>query len=279
LAAICALTLSAACRLGYQQDFDGDTGRLSPQRSVTTGAAAAGSAAGQTGTDAGMGGSAQEIVGGKANGGVTSLAGEPSISGSSATGDGGAADAGGAGGSDAGPVDACGGCALGNVCMSGSCSPAKRVFITDKTYLPDFGSAAAANQICQSTANTRKLGGTWLAWIADSKFSPATDFDQSAEPYVLLDGTLIASDWADLIDGMLAHPIDMNELHATIGSRETWTGVYLDGTASSDNCLEWTSNVPADLGTNGVSSVGDYGWSDIYLQFCDRWVSLYCFEQ
>jgi hypothetical protein len=347
-AVVCVVTLGTACRFGYQLDLEGGSDGMSPQRSVTTGATAAGSAAGQASLDAGMGGDPQEIVGGGGSGGLATQGGDTAIGGNGGDENGGSASAGasnggmtsggmsggtasggsasggtasggtgsggtssggagaggsagtggtssggagtggstggggsssGSGGSGGGPVDACGGCSLGYACIAGTCQPAKRVFITEATYQPDFGSASAATQICQTTANTRSFGGAWLAWIVDNKFSPATDFNQSSVPYVLLDGTIVANNWADLVDGTLAHPIDMNELGGNVGAREAWTGATEQGIASGDNCNNWKSNQVAILGTNGVSSVTDYGWSDIWLQYCDRWVSLYCFEQ
>jgi hypothetical protein len=42
--------------------------------------------------------------------------------------------------------------------------------------------------------------------------SPSVRFTRSAVPYRLIDGTLIANDWADLTDGTIAHDLDLTEI-------------------------------------------------------------------
>jgi hypothetical protein len=163
--------------------------------------------------------------------------------------------------------------------VAGSCVPVRRVFITSEAFAPNFGSAASADQVCQTVADGKGLGGTFRAWISDDKSWPAQDFTRSSDPYVLLDDTLVANDWTDLTDGSLAHSIDRDEAGQFISVREAWTGTDEWGGATADNCNRWKSAAAAHLANQGVSDLTNAGWTNVYLQYCDRLCSLYCFEQ
>jgi len=62
-------------------------------------------------------------------------------------------------------------------------------------------------------AMAASLPGTYKAWVSTNQANgtPATRFTQSATPYVLVNGTKIANNWADLIDGTLLAPINRTE--------------------------------------------------------------------
>jgi hypothetical protein len=157
----------------------------------------------------------------------------------------------------------------------------KRVFVSS-TLMPDgkFGGIAAADNLCQTLATN--LGGTWKAWLSDQRDSPATTFTHAAVPYRLIDGTIVANDWAGLTSGTLLHAIDHDETGAlATGVTEVWTGTNPDGTSEGDNCKNWTNNSPsAFLAIVGLFDRTDTGWTNVYLQFCDRTLMhVYCFEQ
>lgn len=51
-----------------------------------------------------------------------------------------------------------------------------------------------------------------------------------------------------------------------------------DGTG--DNCSDWTNGTSfGSLGTVGHNTATDSTWSEVFLQFCDRTISLYCVQQ
>jgi hypothetical protein len=156
-------------------------------------------------------------------------------------------------------------------------------------YSGALGGLAGADALCQARASAAGLTGTFMAWIATAAGSPATRFTRAAVPYVLVNGTVIANNWADLTDGTLAAPIDRTELNgapptgntscAGGGNRTVWSGVNGSGAYSgSDSCSGFSS----------TSGGGLWGWldrSDIsWTQWCSgglcSWVSpLYCFQQ
>ena len=49
-----------------------------------------------------------------------------------------------------------------------------------------------------------------MAWVSDGSNGPADRFTRSSVPYVTRRGTIVARDWADLTDGSLIYPIDVN---------------------------------------------------------------------
>ena len=170
----------------------------------------------------------------------------------------------------------------------------KRVFVTSNGFNAGLGGASGADAKCQSAADAVSLGGTFRAWISTPTSSPSTRFTRSG-PYVLLDGTLVASDWADLTKGTLRHPIDMTETrgkpktgsYCTTGVPGAWTGTTTKGEKDTyDSCLGFTSGA-LTLTTQvvyGLPSSTGGAWTvgtclNGGVNYCNRLASLYCFEQ
>ncbi len=94
-------------------------------------------------------------------------------------------------------------------------SVTKIVFITSTIFADgNLGGIVGADAECQALADAASLSGTFLAWLSDSLGnSPATDpnFVKSEVPYLRVDGIMVASSWADLVDGSLLAPIEVDE--------------------------------------------------------------------
>ena len=144
----------------------------------------------------------------------------------------------------------------------------------------------AADYICQNEADTAGLSGTWMAWIsgpsADNN-APADRFTQSNDPYVLTDGTQIASDWTDLIDGTLSNAINVEAdgSSSTAGNNQVWTNVNTNGTTQGTNhCNDWTSASGALNGRRGLRTQTGTSWTNSGNRTCDSANrKLYCFDQ
>lgn len=134
-------------------------------------------------------------------------------------------------------------CLAGNFC-------AKRVFVTSVRYDGNLGGLVGADAKCQTLAVAAGLPGTYKAWLSDPVASPSTRFAQATIPYRLVDGTLIANNWADLIDGTLANAITKTEAglaaptatfcypgETVVWSSTTSAGVF-DATVGT--CANWT---------------------------------------
>jgi len=163
----------------------------------------------------------------------------------------------------------------------------RRVFVTSATFATNFGGVVAGNTACQSAADAQSLGGNWRAWLSDRNGnSPAVNFTQSSGPYTLLNGTVIANNWADLTDGTLAHGIDVYENNTVaVGTQNVFTATNTDGTAltsGGDLCLDWTyagASGAGRYGVNGVTdSTGAY-WTFRGTHWCDQVFHLFCFEE
>lgn len=197
--------------------------------------------------------------------------------------------------------DHCGGCMTvcdeGELCSAGDCVGTKLAFLSSGVFGADFGGVEGADALCQQMADDAGLGGTFLAWIssADQDISVADRFTPHDGPYVLADGTQIASSWAELIDGTLDAPILLDEsgnppggysdgnCHGGATCTTVFTGTNPGGGAYSgqhDDCDGWSTTVFLPAFAGGDANAIDQGWSLFAAGLrCDYAARLYCFEQ
>src|SRR5207302_548222 len=81
-------------------------------------------------------------------------------------------------------------------CAAGAC---RRVFVTSATTNGGFGGLDMGDLFCQSLADAGGLGGAFKAWLSDRATDAAARLSHATVPYRLVDGTLVANDWNDLI--------------------------------------------------------------------------------
>lgn len=177
----------------------------------------------------------------------------------------------------------------------------KIVFVTSQKYkgdmsrgLPTGGGVRAADEICQEQADRARLGGTFKAWISDSRRSPSTwAHSQPLTHYRLVDGTIIAKSWAELTSGNLKAFIDKDQYGENIkGTKQVWTGTSSTGMRNPknnmqlidksilDNCNDWTSSSPAHKAKIGTTHYQTEGyWSSLYHYPCHYLNRLYCIQQ
>ncbi len=171
---------------------------------------------------------------------------------------------------------------------------ALRVFISSARFdgeeVGNGGNGAlGGDALCQALADAVPLGGTWMAWLSDTNTSPDARFTKSTGPYELVDGTLIADDYADLIDctegggsDCLAAFINLDELGVARGGF-VWTGTNSDGTAFNpgfniSHCSGWTVGT-GGAGKSGFPGFVDSRWTNFGFSSCSAENRLYCFEQ
>jgi hypothetical protein len=168
----------------------------------------------------------------------------------------------------------------------GECIANNRFFATSSIYFTgNLGGLAGADADCQLFADHSGLNGTFKAWMSDTHISASARLVHSTYPYVLVDGTLIADDWAGLTSGSVLHAISLDEQGNPVGNSVIMTGTLPNGAlARSDwTCNDWVTD------TSGVAFVG-YAqtlmtWSG-YLTTstasytsCTEMGRLYCIEQ
>jgi hypothetical protein len=177
----------------------------------------------------------------------------------------------------------------------------RTVFVASGPYIGgELGGLTGADATCQSLAEDAGLKGTYRAWLSDSASSPSTRFTKDGGPFMLVDGTVVADDWAALTSGALMHAINRDEVggaplagNATCaGAAVTvvWTDTNTDGTRTSlvETCGDW-QNVGINGAAWGVATRGDGAWTDACGGYeplmlmgtprCSMSGALYCFQQ
>jgi hypothetical protein len=166
----------------------------------------------------------------------------------------------------------------------------KRVFVTSGNWsgdLQDEGGGtdglSGADSLCNAAASNAGLGGSWVAWLSTQATGPtaatrAVDRIHDVSPWVLVDGVTVAvSSFDQLASGALGASIDEDETGAP-STNHVWTGTNGDMTAGNE-CNDWTSSSPINIGLYGLASDADVSWTEQSNYSCAASFSLYCFEQ
>jgi hypothetical protein len=179
-------------------------------------------------------------------------------------------------------------------CKKGSCADSFLVFISSQNYSGDLGGIAGADAKCQKLAEDAGLTGTFLAWLSDASTTPLTRFHHSEIPYVLVDGTKVADNWADLVDGTLDEPIYLTETggEPTVGTTPCGGGGYVTAWSSTNssggligggaytcNSYGSTSGTGAAWGLAKDTTASWSSWCTTAGSLCGTLSALYCFEQ
>jgi hypothetical protein len=154
----------------------------------------------------------------------------------------------------------------------------RRIFVTDTIQNANFGGTTGADELCASQAAAAALQGEFKAWLSTIS-SPVSDrLTQSSVPYVLVDGTLIANDWNDLVDGSILAPINL-DANQQVRSGDVWTGTLPNGLPyTNDDCQGFT-NGSAGIGLCGTTASMNANWTANDTPGCSTELRLYCIEQ
>ena len=122
-----------------------------------------------------------------------------------------------------------------------------------------------ADATCTEVAHLAGQTGDWTAWLSDQTNDAADRILDGGVPYKLLEGTIVANNKADLLDGTLVNPILIDESGNTVnGAFEVWTATAADGTNPGvGSCLNWTTADPGQTGLIGVADAVDATWTDV----------------
>jgi hypothetical protein len=173
----------------------------------------------------------------------------------------------------------------GSSATQGSGTGSFRVFVTSLWWTTGEG-VETADTFCEQAALAAGLTGEWMAWISTDSMSAADRLVHATVPYTLVDGTVIADDWQDLItcdgpDGeCLQHAISMTE-NGDDFFGFVFTGTLTDGSQSiGDNCNDWGFNGNGKHHVAlGNSDAMNYRWTAQEFQTACFAARLYCFEQ
>ena len=163
------------------------------------------------------------------------------------------------------------------------------VFVSSELYSGNLGGFEGADGKCQRLADAAGLPGQYKAWIGIEGTGPAQRFNQPANAaYQLTTGEVVATNWADLTDGLLAVNIDRDENGnipqqrgntscAGGGFPTVWSGVRNNGEGFGNGCGGWRTD-------QGGGYWGRYDALNQWTSWCSgglcSWVSpIYCFQQ
>jgi hypothetical protein len=186
----------------------------------------------------------------------------------------------------------CGGCGQKcfGTCAGGEClAEAHRiVFVSSMLTTGALGGLVGADLFCTELAAQAGIDGTFMAWLSTSQVGPASRMTHFMGPYRLPNGQLIANDWIDLTDGVLAHPIDSDEFGELppaaqiCQGQEVWSNANPDGTPLTQlDCQAWTSAAVSSTSNAGQWSEAMFGWSasGCVSISCSQMLPLYCVQQ
>jgi hypothetical protein len=154
----------------------------------------------------------------------------------------------------------------------------RRMFVTSSVRNANFGGLDGADALCASEASAASLDGEFKAWLSTMTSSVSDRLVHSSEPYVLVDGTRVANDWDDLVDGSILVPINMDASGQLRGG-DVWTGTLPNGLPyTQGDCAGFTN------GTDGIGLCGSTAsttgpWTASSTPDCSLGLALYCIEQ
>ncbi|MCY1059884.1 DUF4215 domain-containing protein [Nannocystis sp. SCPEA4] len=167
---------------------------------------------------------------------------------------------------------------------SNTCIAFRRVFVTADGFTGNLGGIVGADAKCTQAAIDGLLPGDveWLAWLSDGTSAPEGRMDTDYQGYFkLINGDIVAHGWADLSDGMLSVPININENGAPAEDPlAAWSNVTPDGlpVANGAHCNKWTSAKMADQGHYGDVSASGVTWTNVGPFACSSQHHIYCVQ-
>lgn len=160
------------------------------------------------------------------------------------------------------------------------------VFATDETFLATaIGGLSGADAKCQAEAELAGLSGTFTAWLSDSTADAKDRIGNNDEGYIRPDGTVVARNLADIIDGSVLNFINQNA-KGTFLRGHAWTGTDADGGVAGipnqfyETCNDWTGDASESNGRFGslTDERFDRFWTSRARHTCGRRKRLYCFQ-
>ena len=138
-----------------------------------------------------------------------------------------------------------------------------------------YAGAAAGDRICRAAASAAGLESSqsFRALLSDTA-RPARERLAEDGPWRRLDGTLVATDRDDLMDGLVVGPVHQTETGAYLGAQRVFTGSTYFGTRAATRCSDWSST--AGDGTVGIANFTSRSWLSWQPAPCAEPAHLYC---
>lgn len=143
----------------------------------------------------------------------------------------------------------------------------------------NMGGRAGADALCQVSGNRPAGYANFRAFLSVNAGDEIRDMPgnygvPTNRPIAGPNGTVIANDWADLLDGTIDVSLGAAGL-PTAGP--FWSGGNADGSLSANNCNGWTDNSGINFGEFGNPTRTNSTWlDDAYTSCSDMTYSLFC---
>lgn len=154
-------------------------------------------------------------------------------------------------------------------------TPGRWIFLTDNSYTPDVGGAAAFDTACQTEGAQIDPTGTYVALIGISGFAPnrrKTFAINPAKPWVRRDGVVVTTDMMEL-----QAPISVTGQLGAYASEHVMVGAVslADTPQATETCNDWTSSLMSLF--TGLSSRSTIEAFSFDTRQCTN-LRLYCAE-
>jgi len=156
----------------------------------------------------------------------------------------------------------------------------RRIFVTSAVQTAGLGGIAGADEICATEAADANLQGEFKAWLSTTSSSIVDCLSHDGGPFVRVDETIVANDWADLVDGALLWPINLDAMRQP-RTGDVWTGTLPTGESYlNDDCTTFTSeSSTVGQALCGSSTSATTTWTNNQPARCSSTLRLYCIEQ
>jgi hypothetical protein len=173
----------------------------------------------------------------------------------------------------------------------------RTVFVTSVAYEGNLGGLSGADLKCKSLAAAGGLAEAthFRAWLSDGFNSPATRFEEvdiSGNPYLLLDGRVVADSFSELVESGPRTGISITETGQSLTDVLVWTNTSPFGEVFSpvDHCAGWLSADVGEQARGGYNALAqqmgpawetwksERRWTSYLTTSCNQPVQLYCFE-
>lgn len=185
------------------------------------------------------------------------------------------------------------GTACGNACTW----VGRIAFVTSESYDGALGGLSGADLKCVLAALRAGIANatTFRAWLSDGLDSPATRFEQvdlAGVPYILLNGRVLADDFAELVALGPRTGIAITETGEAVFQQFVWTNTSAFGEVFDpmNHCADWLSasgQLSTRTGVNALPVENGPAWdawrderqyTTVTNRACNTPLRLYCFE-
>lgn len=150
-------------------------------------------------------------------------------------------------------------------------------FVSETARNGSFGGAPGADVICQQEATGIGATGTFKALLTESGNSSGNRIQRDGEPWVRIDGVLLADSALDFLAGRLKAALTVTSTGDYIAN-VAWTGGE-PLALSPGNCADWGSNSATNSATYGLTEAVDRPAFNVGQSLCNQSARFYCLQQ